>query len=748
MRSEFDGSSGFFESEEGSTRNMTMLYGLSDFWHLMFEDSEKIDLLLEANAIGASDVYSQFLQLASSITLENIQLNIGSQLKLVLISRGSLVPGTLTTYYLPNGLQDCRYLTNRPFLATVTYEDSADYFIDIVSNTIQFAADPFDDKFPLRVNAAGFNEVAMWAIDVQTDEELMYTHYGKLIGVTPQESTDKYKNFLYGLFYLYAHGPDLAMVRRGLNVALGVPLARNNETVLSIRKYHGSGQYIVITDLNSYLLPFGLTPTVAEGDTLTVGDEVTTWVEVKDYMNDGDWWINLEIPKSLMPYVPADQPDSYAKPGSYADYLMRTYLKHHTFLIKVNVTTFKNVESFQQLGDIIRKIKPTYTTPIYIWSVPIDDEIIYLIEDSTSTRRDTSRCELVFSQIRRMRRNAADPVHRGCPKFLRTSLGQHEYSVLGLDPYTNGIPMPVAGGTATGFVNRPHAFRNNTGYEIALLRAKFRRNERNIPHNRSKVVYARNNVVSGNAGDFYDPWRSYIPSGMFSVPLYLTTLADLQDRFRGVNVPVPDNGPVFTLMQPYWTDGSINDIGIDEGVVVSQFQVMIQQYDIVFNKGTKGDYLGNFVPDFASASYKPPVTYLKDTDFFLCTQVYENTYAVYWITSSTAGFATENRSVWLMPDNDVIKIAQANMPMARGLGPAINAPIYMTRGGNLVSSMNYVTDSLDYSINRQGVNEEGSLGESDTILYSDTVNLYVPKTRGSAKIQVDAILGADINPST
>ena len=539
-----------------------------------------------------------------------------------------------------------------------------------------------------------------------------------------------------------------SMVRRGLNVALGVPLARNNETVLSIRKYHGSGQYIVITDLNSYLLPFGLTPTVAEGDTLTVGDEVTTWVEVKDYMNDGDWWINLEIPKSLMPYVPADQPDSYAKPGSYADYLMRTYLKHHTFLIKVNVTTFKNVESFQQLGDIIRKIKPTYTTPIYIWSVPIDDEIIYLIEDSTSTRRDTSRCELVFSQIRRMRRNAADPVHRGCPKFLRTSLGQHEYSVLGLDPYTNGIPMPVAGGTATGFVNRPHAFRNNTGYEIALLRAKFRRNERNIPHNRSKVVYARNNVVSGNAGDFYDPWRSYIPSGMFSVPLYLTTLADLQDRFRGVNVPVPDNGPVFTLMQPYWTDGSINDIGIDEGVVVSQFQVMIQQYDIVFNKGTKGDYLGNFVPDFASASYKPPVTYLKDTDFFLCTQVYENTYAVYWITSSTAGFATENRSVWLMPDNDVIKIAQANMPMARGLGPAINAPIYMTRGGNLVSSMNYVTDSLDYSINRQGVNEEGSLGESDTILYSDTVNLYVPKTRGSAKIQVDAILGADINPST
>lgn len=777
MRSEFDGSTGFFESEEGSARNMTMLYGLSDFWHLLFEDSEKIDLLMEANAIMASDVYSRFLQLTSSITLENIQTNIGTQLKLVLISRADFVQGTLATYTLPDGLQDARYLANRPFLATVTYEDSTDYLIDIDSNTIQFASDPFNDKFPRRVNSLGFEEIAVWAIDVETDEKMMYNYYGKLIGVDPQESTEKYKDFLYGLFYLYVHGPDLAMVRRGLNVALGVPLARDDETVLSIRKYPGSGQYFVITDLNSYILPFGLIPTVAEGDTLTVGDEVTTWVEVKDYITDGDWWINLEIPKSLLPYVPADQPDAYAKPGTYADYLMRTYLRHHTFLVKVNVTTFKNIESFQQLGDIIKRVKPSYTTPIYIWSVPIDDEIIRLIEEETSTRRDTSRSELFFSQIARMRRNAQDPVHRGCPKWVRSNLGQHEYSVLGLDPYTNGISSPVMGGTATGFVNRPGALRDNTGYEKALLTAKFRRNERNTPHLRSKIVYARGNQAAGHDGQCYDPWPAFKPANMWSVPLYITTLADLQDRFRAINVPVPDGGAAFTLMQPYWTDGAINDIGINEGVQVSQYQLMISQYPTVFNKGPKGSYVGNFVPDIAMGTYLPPLTELKDTDYLFCTQIYEQTYAVYWITSSYSGSAINYKSVALVSDPDTIKITQANMPMTRGLAPAINAPIYMTRGGNLVSTpvitidpyqlgmvingevivigdlglppsspLTNTTPTLSYAINQIGINEDGVNGETDAILYSDLINLDVPKTRGSAKISVDAILGADINP--
>eukprot|EP00697_Spironema_sp_BW2_P012773 gnl/Spiro4/29424_TR14414_c0_g1_i1.p1 gnl/Spiro4/29424_TR14414_c0_g1~~gnl/Spiro4/29424_TR14414_c0_g1_i1.p1 ORF type:complete len:746 (+),score=-75.95 gnl/Spiro4/29424_TR14414_c0_g1_i1:180-2417(+) len=745
MRSEFDGSTGFFESTEGSARNMTMLYGLSDFWHLIFEDSEKIDLLFEANAIVASDIYSKFLQLTSTITLENIQINLGTQLKLILLSKADYVPGTVATYTLPDGLQDARYLTNRPFLATTTYEDSTDYFIDIEANTIQFAKDPFNDKFPRRINSAGYDEISIWAIDVQTDEKLMYNYYGKLIGVDPQESTERYKDFLYGLFYLYVHGPDLSMVRRGLNVALGVPLARDNETVLSIRKYPGSGQYFVITDLNSYILPFGLVPSVQEGDVLTVGDEVTTWVEVKDYVNDGDWWINLEVPKSLMPYVPSDQPDAYAKPGTYADYLMRNYLKHHTFLVKVNVTTFKNVQSFQQLGDIIKRIKPAYTSPIYIWSVPIDDEVVRFLEESTTTRRDSSRSDVFLCQIRRMRRNALDPLLRSNPNFQRISLGHHENLLLGLDTYANGIPTSLSNGNATGFINRSAAFKANTGYEKALMVAKFRRNERNVPHVRSMVAYTRNLVAPAVSGQFVDPWPAYKPTNLFSVPLYVTTLADIQDRFRSINVPVPEAGTaVFTLMQPYWTSGEINSIGIDEGVQINQYGLMVGQYSTIFNKGPKGTYIGNFMPDSAKSTYLPPVIDLQPTDYLLCTQIYEQVYAVYLITSSYAGSAKAKSSVKLVEDPDTLVINQANMSFTRGLGPAISSPAYMTRGGSLIVGG---VPSVK-TINTGGIDENHDGAPTTTLTFTDTVNLNMPRTRGSANINVNAVLGADMNPAT
>lgn len=726
MRSEFDGAEGFFDSEEGSSRNMTRLYGLSDFWHTMFEDSEKIDLLLESNAISASDIYSQFLQLTSSITLEEIQLNTGTQLKLLLLAEDDKVVGTPATYKLPEGFQGSRYITNRPFLATVTYENGPHYQVDIEENTISFYRDPFEERFPVRRNSRGVDEIALWGVDVEVDEGLLYQNYGSLIGEEPQESTEMYRDFLYGLFYLYSHGPDLGMVRRGLNVALGIPLARDDETVLSIRKNAELGQYIVITDLNSYLLPYGLTPAVSEGSTLKVGAEITTWVEVKDYVNDGDWWINLELPKSILPYVPADQVDAYAKPGSYADYLMRNYLRHHTFLVKVNVTSFKNIESFQELGAIIRKVKPTYTTPIYIWSVPIPDEVVTLEETEFSRRLDFHWCEPILPYISKMRRNSNAPLHRGCPAFIRMSLGQHEVEHLGLDPYVNGTPSPMDGGIVDGFVNRAHNIRENTVYEKALLKVKFRRDLRNVPHSRGTMSFTRDVEHAGLDGDFVNPWQEFVPLGMWSIPLYITTLEDLKDRFVSIGVPVPDGGPAFTLMRPYYTEGPINEMGINEAVLVNQFPLMVEYYNQVFTKSFKGWYLGSKIPKFAvEYAFKPDVTSLKEQDYFLCTQIEEDKYAVYWITASMAESAKVYKSVYPHQDPDVLKLTNSEMPMTRGLGLAISSPAYTTRGGL----------------------PRGETATASTLGFTDTVNYNAPKNRGSVKIQINSVLGSDMNPS-
>ena len=77
-----------------------------------------------------------------------------------------------------------------------------------------------------------------------------------------------FKNYISGLYYVYSGGPTLDLIKKGLNLALGIPICRGNETVLDIRNYLETDQYIIITDQNQYVIPYGLTPLVNVGDSL------------------------------------------------------------------------------------------------------------------------------------------------------------------------------------------------------------------------------------------------------------------------------------------------------------------------------------------------------------------------------------------------------------------------------------------------------------------------------------------------
>jgi hypothetical protein len=248
-----------------SDKNLTYYYGLSDFWSAIFQDSDKIELLLEATSQKLSDVFSQFLQLAATISITDIGVATNQQLRLVLIDEEDAVQGQLNTYTLPTPILESRLITNRPFLPTAYYEDEVHYRLSDDGTTIQFFTGLSLMGFPSRTLTSGAKQYALWFVDTLIDEAALYDYFGKLINVSPQASTEAYKNFIYGLYYLYANGPNLALLRKGLNLALGIPLARETETVLEIRKYLETDQFLVITDLNSYLIPFGLEPTVVAG---------------------------------------------------------------------------------------------------------------------------------------------------------------------------------------------------------------------------------------------------------------------------------------------------------------------------------------------------------------------------------------------------------------------------------------------------------------------------------------------------
>lgn len=713
-----------------NTTNMVYLYGLSDFFTVMFQDTDKLNLILEAGTEGPAEAYSKFLQLTSTISLESIQETIGSSIELVVLPTTSTVQGQTNVYKLPKTITSSRYIANRPFLPTVILEQDVDYRLETQTDgtvNVRFACDISQRGFSTNVNATGVKQYALWFVDAAIDEKLISTMYGNLIGVSSQMSTDAFYNFIYGLYYVYVNGPTLDLVRKGLNLVLGIPLARADETVLSIRQYLDTDQYIVITDQNQYLIPFGISPTVSEGQTIKVGDELSQWVEIKDYESDGEWWINLQIPQSVIPELPAGQKDRYATEGSHFDYLMRNYLKKHTFLVNVKVSSFENVQTFQQLSDIINKVKPTYTQPIYVWSIAtltenmsIDDELVWY-------RLDPSRCEKIEYPIHSMRRdNTTEQLFRGCPTFIRSNIPMWVTKVMGTDTYINGNQTTIDGGTLNGFVNPQSQFRTNTTPETAWLTAMAQRNHDQIRVPRNRVMFNRGTgdptFTNGQAVSWYD-----VPAGMRVIPLYISKQYDIAAKCLAVNTDVPPITQwVFNIFNPSSGSQAINVTAINDSGTVSAVNPLVTYFNTLFFRGSNVGYLEALIPELGNlAVYAPHPTDIMSSDYLMGVRIIEDTVGIYWVTSNQIVTAPQYFPV---SDIDNVNITYA-MAITRN-NQGICTPFYTVRGQGPLDYSQLGTEIDGASIN-------DAAGYNNAIApntYSDKYNPTLTMTRGGTVI--------------
>lgn len=672
--------------------NMTYLYGLSDFFSVMFQDTDTINLLLEASTEGPAEAYSRFLQLTSTLSLEGIQETIGSSIELVILQKSSAVQGQVNTFTLPKNINNSRYIANRPFLPTSVLEQGVDYRLEVQSNgtvNIRFAADINTLGFATNLNSSGVQQYAIWFVDAAIDEKLISTYYGNLIGITPEASSDAFYNFIYGLYYVYINGPTLDLVRKGLNLVLGIPLARANESVIAIQQYLNTDQYIVITSQNQYLIPYGISPSVKVGDNIIVGQELAQWVVISDYQSDGEWWINLQIPQSIIPELPAGQKDRYATAGSHFDYLMRTYLKKHTFLVNVNVSSFENLQSFAQLSDIINKVKPSYTQPIYVWTVDSNVDTMTISDSATFTIGLLPyRCERFQYPIERMyRNNTTDQLTRSCPIFIRSNVPVSLTKAMGTDPYVNGSQTSVNGGTLTGFVNPQVQFRSNTDTEMGWLTGMFQRDHDQIRIPRSRVVFNRNNqdltLANGQSVNWYGQ-----PAGFKIVPLYITRQYDIAAKCLACGTDIPPSGQwIFTLFNFSYDStvngAPINALAIDGSGNSSNVSPLFTFYSTLFFRGTSVNYLGPLIPDLAmGTTYAPAQTDIQATDYIMGVRIIEDVVGIYWVTTNQRVDSPQYFPVG-QADSAVI---QYSMPITRG-HQGICTPFYTLRGG----------DPLDYS---------------------------------------------------
>ncbi len=592
---------------------MTYLYGISDFFSVMFEDTSKINLLLESEAEVASAAYSKFLQLTSHISLEDIQTTIGSTLKLITIKSSDAFVGEVNTYKLPLKVIDSRYIANKPLLPTTLLEQNVDYRIETVNGEfrVRFAKDITNAGFSTRLLSDQVTkEYALWFVDTEIDEGWISNNFGTLVGVDPQTSSEAFKNFIQGLYYIYLNGPTLELLRKGLNLCLGVPLARDIETVIDVRKYLETDQYIVVTDLNQYLIPYGLTPNVVSDDVLNIGDELAQWVEIKDHLHDGDWWINLKIPEKLIPNLPSGQIDRYAGPGTHFDYLMRNYLKKHTFLVNVKVTDFKNNQVFQQISDIINKAKPSYTESIYIWTVP-NTEQATITDERFIQRRDHGRTENINNGIEHfIRDNAISPVSRGNPQYIKYNVSYGSSVLLDADPYAmNSITVP--------------------------------------------------DVVTGLSPANMQSRGSMTPA-MSVIPLYITTQHDLNYKCQtaGIYTPQMDEW-VFDLFNPLNDSDAIDSMAIDEGRIDYTVTRFKQWFDLFKVRTPTVNYISSLTPEEGYKQFGISIEDITNLDYLIGVRIHDHVVGIYLATLNNPTLRGRYR---LIETDDPLVITRSDQP--------------------------------------------------------------------------------------
>jgi hypothetical protein len=698
--------------------NMTYLYGISDFFSVMFEDTNRLNLLLESSSEKASEVYSKFLQLTSTISLPDIQKTSGETLKLITIKSSDAIPGEVNVYALPIDLVSSRYIANRPLLPTTLMEIDVDYRVELSDNgspQIRFAKDISEAGFSTRLLADGSTkEYALWFVDAEIDEKWIYKYYGKLIGLNPESSTDIFKNYVYGLYYVYSNGPTVDLLRKGLNLTLGIPLARGSETVLEIRKYLETDQYVVITDANQYVLPYGLPPSVQEGQLLSISDEIAQWIEVKDYLKDGEWWLNLQIPSEIIPYLPKGQIDRYAKKGSHYDYLMRTYLKKHTFLVNVNVTFFKDNQIFNQLAEIIKTVKPSYTQAVYIWTI-LKDEVVSMSDDVFIQGRVQPRVENFTIPIERFYRGNEDsPLYRESAQFMRCNTPSSISSLMGSDAYTNGNPSSIDGGTSNGYINGISQYRINTPYELAWLTALASRGSEFGSSIRSKIGFLRGAHIAYDQENYPGTTSNIssiqieLPIGKRILPLYITTEADIRSKFKSVSsLPNFKDLNHFTL--------------INHSTLVLENIQETGVFNKYFKRSPGVTYLPSIIPDQGLRSWSPPnSSYLSPGDYLVGIRILDDIVGVYLVTTANYNFSSMEFSV---NSNESLMIT-TDTPISRGLGPT-GSSFYLTRGSG---TLNY--GNLNPVINALATDESTEYSSTTDRNFSDTKNIGpVPITR-------------------
>ena len=187
----------------------------------------------------------------------------------------------------------------------------------------------------------------MWAPVVQVDAQHIQKTFGKILDLSSDISTQTYLNRVRGTWFSLMSGPSIRNMHTGLQLSMGLPVAKNNGTVTGIRDYFdelgrlekreltilGENGY-VDHELSTNLYPY-IDWTVEVGETVDEFQPLTNGVTIDDIHSDNEWYTKFSGVGELE--------------------------KFNGFGISVALESITADASVEDAMRFINRVKPTYT---------------------------------------------------------------------------------------------------------------------------------------------------------------------------------------------------------------------------------------------------------------------------------------------------------------------------------------------------------------------------------------------------
>jgi len=176
---------------------------------------------------------------------------------------------------VPDDVISIKFIHDRPIQPTVTWVEGVDFTYNSELNFIETTKDPFNSGFS--VDSEGV--LSIWLNDLEVDTKLVYNHFGYVLGLYANKSSEHYKTLVNTVFDAIMKAGDRLSVQTAIASIVGIPVVKSNgETVTSIE--YDLEETVISTDKNRYSFPVSAIATVQVGDVVSIGDILVDTVKI------------------------------------------------------------------------------------------------------------------------------------------------------------------------------------------------------------------------------------------------------------------------------------------------------------------------------------------------------------------------------------------------------------------------------------------------------------------------------------